>query len=352
MRILQVLHSHGYGGAESHAFTLMQALQEAGHNTCFAGPRDSWLTKQCLAAGLACEHLGMHGLFDPVSFWRLRRLIRRWQPDVVHAHLVRAAHYTGLATPVPGPATVCTAHATNVHKHMQRCRHIVAVSEAVRANLLQHGHAAGRVTVVYNGIPAPETTGDRAALRRELGIAPDSWAMVNVGRFIRDKGQDQLVQALHHCPAEREELQLYLIGDPATGFGQEVRTLAQADARIHFPGYRADVARLLPAFDAYLLGSRREALGLSLVEAAAAGLPAVAMAVGGVPEVVKDGVSGYLVPAGDTAAMAGRILALQADPQQARTLGAAACRHYQARFTREAMLQGILAVYRQARLKP
>jgi len=68
--------------------------------------------------------------------------------------------------------------------------------------------------------------------------------------------------------------------------------------------------------------------------------------------VVKDGVSGYLVPAGDTAAMAGRILALQADPQQARTLGAAACRHYQARFTREAMLQGILAVYRQARLKP
>ena len=346
LRILHVLHSHGHGGAESHALTLMQAQREAGHTVCLAGPHDSWLAGQCLNAGLNCEHLAMHGLFDLVSLLRLGHLIRRWQPDVVHAHLVRAAHYATLATPSPGPVRICTAHATNARKHMQRCQHIIAVSRAVRTNLLQHGYPARQVTVVYNGIAAPDNTGERAALRRELGIPPDSWAMVNVGRFIRDKGQDQLVKALSHCPGEQ---QLYLIGDTETPFGQEVRALARTDARIHFPGYRADVARLLPAFDAYLLGSRREALGLSLVEAAAAGLPAIAMAVGGVPEVVEDSVSGYLVPAGDTGAMASRMLALQADPAQARAMGASARQRYQAQFTQDAMLQGVLAVYRQTR---
>src|SRR5690606_35221824 len=182
------------------------------------------------------------------------------------------------------------AHATTATKHMGHCAHIIAVSQAVAKNLHAHGHPADKVSVVYNGMP-DVLHEDREALRQELCIAKDAHAVVNVGRFIRDKGQDLLVDAIRQCPPD---MHLYLIGDPQTPYGQQVRHLARDLPRAHFLGYRGDVQRLLPAFDAYALSSRREALGLSIVEASAASLPIVATAVGGVPEVILDGQTGLL----------------------------------------------------------
>lgn len=347
MRILHVLHSHGYGGAENHALVLMQALKARGHEVRFAGPSDSWLARHCEQSGIQCHDLAMHGMYDLVSVFKLRRLVARWRPDLVHGHLVRGAHYAGLAvlnTGGRGPA-LCTAHATTARKHMGLCRHIIAVSEAVRENLLRHGQPPQRVSMVYNGVPdVPHAPGlDRAALRQELGIPDAAFALVNAGRFVPDKGQDVLVRALKSCS---DDVRLCLIGDAETGFGREVRGLAGGDPRVLFLGYRPDVPRLLTAFDAYVLGSRREALGLSLVEAAAAGLPAVASSVGGVPEVVLDARSGWLVPADDPQALAARIQQLRdAGPDVRARMGAAGRAHYLQHFTMDRMVDGTLSVY-------
>jgi glycosyltransferase involved in cell wall biosynthesis len=186
---------------------------------------------------------------------------------------------------------------------------------------------------------------DRAAVRQALGITPDQFAIVNVGRFVRDKGQDIAVQALASLP---DAAHLYLVGDPATEFGQHVQALAAASSRVHFLGYRGDVPQLLGAFDAYLSSSRREALGLSLVEGAAAALPTVATSVGGVPEVVLDGQTGLLVPSEDAAALAQGLQRLMTQPGLAQQMGVAARAHYLNTFTVQRMLDDTLQVYRRA----
>lgn len=341
LRIVQVLHSHGYGGAEQHTLTLMHGLHERGHSVLYAGPADSWLADRCKSIGLPARHLRMTGLYDVPSYLRLRRLCMDWNADIVHAHGVRGSQYCGLAH---GPAVpVCTAHATTARKHMGRCRRIIAVSNAVRSTLLQAGYDERRIVLVHHGIP-DEPGERRADLRRELGIGDEEFAVFNAGRFIRDKGQDVLLQAVRQSPG----WVLYLAGDTGTPFGRQVQQEAADEPRIRFLGYRSDVRRLLPAFDAYLSGSRREALGLSLLEAAAAGLPIIATSVGGIPEIVRDGVNGMLAPSEDSGALAQAIRILAGDSAQAASMGRASRQEYLARFTLADMISRTESVYAQA----
>ncbi|MBU0915057.1 glycosyltransferase [Aquabacterium parvum] len=335
MRIVHVLHSHGYGGAESHALLMMKLQREAGHEVCYAGPMDSWLGSECEKAGIAFEHIPMHGLFDLWSHWKLRALLKRWHADIVHGHLIRGAMYAGRAGHRQrAPLAICTAHATTARTHMQRCAHIIAVSGAVRDGLLAAGYAERDVSLVYNGVPegpVPPSPEERAALRAELGIPVDAFAVVHVGRFVRDKGQDLLVQAMRSVPAG---VHLYLVGDPATEFGREVQALLTTEpalaARVHCLGFRPDVQRLLPAFDAFALASRREALSIAVIEAFAARVPVVATRVGGVPEIVRHEDTGLLVPTENAAALAQGITRL-----------------YQEQLTARSMLDRTLALYQR-----
>ena len=353
MRIVHVLHSHGYGGAESHALLMMKGQREAGHAVCYAGPMDSWLGRSCTAAGIEGEHIPMHGLLDVWSHWKLRQLVRRWRADVVHGHLIRGAMYAGRAGHRSrAPLAVCTAHATTARTHMQRCGHIIAVSGAVRDGLLSAGYPERDVSLIYNGVPEgppPPSPDQRAALRLELGIPQSAFAVVNAGRFVRDKGQDLLIEALRQTdPA----VHLYLIGDPDTEFGRTLGdTLAALPAalaeRVHRLGYRQDVQRLLPAFDAFALSSRREALSIAVIEAFAARLPVVATRVGGVPEIVRDLDTGLLVPPEDPAALAQGIERLHTEPALARRLAESGRQQHTEHLTAHAMVERTLALYQR-----
>lgn len=346
MRILQVLHSHGYGGAERHALVLMKGLQALGHELLYVGPADSFMTQECRRLGIATEHLRMSGLYDIASHWRLRRLVRAWKPDVVHGQLVRGAYYVGHAVRgLKGVASVATAHSTGAVKHMRRCGHVIAVSEAVRANLLAHGYTATEVTTVYNGMPDIEAR-PGMEVRRELGMEEGRLNVFSAGRFVRDKGQDLMVRAVQAC---RAPVTLWLAGDEATEFGTEVRRLAEGDARIRFLGYRDDVQHILSGFDAYLSASRREAFGLSLAEACAARLPIVATAVGGVPELIEHGHTGLLVPSEDVQGLAAGLEQLARDPALGRRLGTQARERFVERFTAERMALNTIALYERLR---
>lgn len=368
MRIVHVLHSHGYGGAENHALMMMQGQRAAGHAVMFAGPLDSWLGKACAEAGIEAAHIPMHGLYDPWSHWQLGRLVKRWQPDIVHGHLIRGAAYAGRAGHMQRkPLAVCTAHATTAKTHMQRCAHIVAVSDAVKRNLVAAGYAAERISVVHNGVPdafggpwqrtPASRAAHRAALREELGIPEGVFAVVNAGRFIHDKGQDLLLQALQHTPGDGHHgVHMYLIGDPVTEFGAHFEQMRQAlhethphaAERIHLLGYRKDVQRILPAFDAYALSSRREALPLSLVEAFAARLPVIATTVGGVPEIVLHERTGLQVPQDDATALGLAMTRLHGDADLAEHLATSGRQHYEQHLTAEHMVASTLDVYAQA----
>ncbi len=346
LRIVHILHSHGYGGAENHAVLMMKGQQAAGHELMFAGPLDSWIGSACADAGIKALHIGMHGLFDLISHWKLRQLMLDWQPDIVHGHAIRGAMYAGQAGKQGRrPLAICTAHSTDARTHMRGCEHIIAVSGAVRDNLISAQYRSDRITVIHNGVPSlafQHTPEQRAQLRQELGIPNGVTAVVNPGRFSHEKGQDLLLQAMAHVPSD---VNLYLMGDASTAFGQQVSRMPHDPQRVHFMGYRDDVQQILPAFDMLALPSRREAISLAVIEAFSASLPVVAAAVGGVPEIVLPEHTGLLVPPEDPLALAQAITRMHSQTAWAQQLGKQARQHYEQHLTTECMVSQTLALY-------
>ena len=346
MRIVQLMHSHGWGGAEQHLVQLATEQSARGHEVIFAGPRDSWLREALAKADVPTEHLRMSGLLDPFSHWRLRTLVRDWAPDVVHAHGVRGSFYAGTAIGAHRDAVaIATAHSTGARGHMRGCAQVISVSHAVQRQLLAQGHTADATPVVHNGVADVNAGRPRALLRKSLGLAPGDFALCSAGRFIHDKGQDLMVDALARVHGR---VVLCLFGDERTEFGRQVRQLANGDPRIRFMGFRDDARNLLPAFDAYLCASRREAFGLSLAEASAAGLPVIAPDVGGISEVIRHGESGWLVPVENALALAEAIDRLRGNGSLAATLGRGGRQRYLDHFTVSRMVDETLAVYRYA----
>jgi glycosyltransferase involved in cell wall biosynthesis len=343
MRIIHVLHSHGYGGAENHVVILMRGQIAQGHEVMFVGPLDSWLGKACKEHGIPATHLRMSGLYDVFSHFKLWRLVRSWRADVVHGHMIRASYYVGHAAHRDRrPLAISSAHTTTAVKHMQRCRHIIAASNAIRKNLLAHGYREDETSVVYTGVHDSPVQ-DRAALRRELGMADDVIAVAHAGRFVADKDQAAMVKAMGLV--DHPKVQLFMIGANDGAYGDSVRQLPQDASRVHYLGFRSDVQRILQAFDIYIQPSLREGLPLAVSEAFVARLPVIASRVGGMPEVVLHEQTGLLVPPSDPPALAAAISRLAHDRALAAQLAQAGRRLYDEQLRADIMVDKALAIY-------
>ncbi|WP_019139661.1 glycosyltransferase family 4 protein [Noviherbaspirillum massiliense] len=349
MKVIFVLHSHRSGGAERHLLQLMQGLSAAGVDCIYAGPLDGWLGEQLGAAGFHCEHIPYHGRFDLVSLARLVALIRREKPDLVHGHLTRGAHYAGWAARLAKVPGVATAHSTNAGKHFGRAQRIIAVSDAVRRFLVDCGYPGELLRTVHHGVPdyAAQPHLPREALRASLKLngAP---VLAMVARFEPAKGHDIALRAL--AGLKVRQWNLVLAGALDTRWAEEMKLLAAQlgiEERVRFAGHRDDVASIYASADILLAPSRREALSLTLLEAAAFGLPIVAADVGGIGEAVADGETGLLVPPEDPAALAEAIGRLLDDADLRRRMGKAGRERYEKRFSLESMVRGTCAVYRE-----
>jgi len=348
-----VLHSHGCGGAEKHALHLMQGLGSRGHETIWCGPRDSWLHDAAAAAGIQTRHLPMHGFYDAWSVLRLAWLARRHGAQLIHGHLTRGAYYAGLAARLAGIPAIATAHSTNAVKHFDRCQRVIGVCRGVVDALRNHGYPSERLRVIYNGVPDPGAPGEggavrRAEARRRLDLAQDRFVVAMVARYIHDKGHDLLLQAVAQLH-DRQPL-ILLFGDTSGDYynkiAGEIDRLNLGDS-IRVLGQRDDLETLLPAADILVAPSRREAMSLAIIEACAAGLPVVASRVGGIPEIVADGVTGRLVPVADADTLARAITGMMDEPGITRSMGDNARRRYLESFSLDAMVTHTESVYRE-----
>lgn len=350
MKVIFVLHSHKAGGAERHLLQLMQGLASKGVECIYAGPLQGWLGDQLQKNGFRCEQVALTGFFDPVSMVKLVRLIRREKADLVHGHLTRGAYYAGWAARFAGVPNVATAHSTNAGKWFGRATRIIAVSDAVARFLVSCGYPERKIRTVHHGVPdyaaLPRTP--REAMRAELGL-DDAPALAMVARFMHAKGQDIALRALAQIADRRWTL--VLTGSLETAFAKEVQALAAelgiAD-RIRFTGHRDDVNNIYGCVDMLLAPSRREALSLTLLEAAAFGLPIVASDVGGIGEAVAEGETGLLAPPEDPAALAQAIATLLDNADLRVQMGLAGRRRYEQLFALDSMTRGTLAVYQEA----
>lgn len=349
MKVVFVLHSHNAGGAERHLVQLVQNLTQRGVKCIFAGPLDGWLGKQLQGSGIQCEQIAFHGFYDLVSFVKLVKLLRRERPDLVHGHLTRGAYYAGWAGKVTSVLNVATAHSTNAGKHFGRAHRIIAVSDAVRRFLSETGYPESILRTVHNGVP------DKANAALEWRhIARTQWnlndapVIAMVARFEKVKGHDVALRAL--AKLRHRDWNLLLAGSTNTSWAIQMKKLAEEldiTNRVHFLGHIEDVERVYSCADIVVAPSRREALSLTLLEAASFSIPIVAADVGGIGEAVLDKESGFLVPPENVDALSLALEQMTKDADLRIRLGSAGRRHYEKQFTIGAMAEKTIAVYKE-----
>jgi glycosyltransferase involved in cell wall biosynthesis len=287
---------------------------------------------------------------------------------LLHSHNLAAQQYAVLAARGTPMRHVHTQHGANLHlqRPLDRMRSrllrrftdcLVAVSEATaEAMRRSQGVRRSRLEVIPNGValpreapPAPE---QRAAARRECGLPDDAFVLGSVGRMARVKGYDRLVRAF--AAATRGtgggalgRARLLLIGDgpERAAIGRLIRDLGM-ESRVVLAGFRADAPRLLAAMDAFVLPSRSEGMPIGLLEAMAAGVPALASDAGSSRELIDDGRAGIVLPA-DEARWPDQLAAAAADPGRLQALARAARRRVEEHYALERGLARYEAIYRE-----
>jgi glycosyltransferase involved in cell wall biosynthesis len=359
-RVLVLITLAETGGAQQYVALLLPALVRE-YAVTVAAHGDGFLAAAATAAGaryVPLRHVRrpLHPIEDVLGFLELLRLCRRVRPAIVHANSSKAGilgRLAALATRVP--ARLFTVHGWAFKAHtgwaargylwadraMARITTTtICVAESEReAGLRARTCRRDRTVVIRNGVaPAPP--------HRAHAPAPPV-AVLSVGRLRAPKDFLTLVRAVSQLEPGSIRLRIAGDGPDRQPLVEEVDRLGLASV-VELLGTDPDVDALLGAADVFVLSSTSEGLPMSVLEAMAAGLPVVASAVGGVPELVDDGETGVLVPPGDPAALATALARLVADPALRERLGAAGRKRAAAEFSLAGFHQRHLAVYRAA----
>jgi glycosyltransferase involved in cell wall biosynthesis len=228
---------------------------------------------------------------------------------------------------------------------------VVTCSEAVRRYAIErHGLPAGRVRTLRNAIEVPGTLpGEpaRAAIRRELGAGPHDILIATLGRLDEPKkGLSAFLEAAAQVAAAEPRARFALVGEGPARAGLERRTRDLGlESRLLFAGERHDIFEVLSGVDLFVQPSLWEGFGLTVIEAMAAARPVVASRVGGVPEALRDGIDGFLVPPGDVRALAQAILRVARDPALGARLGAAGRARALAEFGLDRLVEATIRMY-------
>jgi glycosyltransferase involved in cell wall biosynthesis len=348
LTIIQVnRHAPGGGGSEQ-AFHLALALRRRGHRVLFVTAPDERWQKRCDEAGLPLLPLPMQSRLNLAMAWRLAALIEREGAQVVHAHKGReqalafwASFLTRIPALVANRGVSFPVGRLAALKYRFRTDAVVAVSEAVRRELLRAGVPPSKVVTIYGGVDVErfEPRVDGAGVRREIGIPPEALVVTKVAHAWQWKGYDVFLRAARIVASEEPRAVFVGVGK---GTGQSraldrlVGELGLGD-RVRWAGFREDVPRVLAASDVCVhAATGGEGVTGAVREALAMAKPVVVTDVGGNRELVVHGETGLVVPARDPERLAEGILALLRDPERAGALGRAGRRVVEQRFSHEA----------------
>jgi glycosyltransferase involved in cell wall biosynthesis len=380
--VLRVIARLNVGGPALHVSYLSRGLDRIGYETTLVaghvGGSEGSMERVAEELGIRPRYLSVlqreiSPVADTVSVTRLLRLIRELRPDVLHTHTAKAGAVGRVAALLAGDArpkvVVHTFHGhvlrgyfgparTEAFRRLERVLArstdvLIAVSPEVRDDLVDLGVApAAKIAVVRLGLDfdarlaAPAHA--RETLRRDLGIDADAFLVAWLGRMTEIKRVDDLLRAFADLHARKESAELLVAGDgPLRGRLEELAAELGIADRTHFIGFREDVGSVYAAADAVALTSANEGTPVSVIEAQAAGVPVVSTDVGGVRDVVRDGISGFVVPPGDLAALAHRLESLGDDRELRSRLGSAGRERARARYGVPRLISDLDLLYRE-----
>jgi len=368
IRVLVLCEFGSLNGGEQSLLAVVKPLRTLGFALTVAAPREGPLADSLRASDVRLVPLdrqtwdARRGLADRRR--ALSQLLASERPEVLHANSLAMSRLSGPVAASQGLASIghlrdimriSRAAAADLNCHSR----LLAVSYAVRDWYAGQTLDAEKVFVAYNGVDLQRfrPQAPTGYLAEELGLPPSTPLVLSIGQVILRKGLDVLLQAARRVLDQRGDVHFLVVGrrfsdKPETiGYEQELRRLASIRplaGHIHFLGVRSDVDRLLAETTLLVHAARQEPLGRVLLEAAAAGTPVVATAVGGTREIFPPEANAALVvPPDDPAALATEIQRALADPSLCRVLGAAARRMAEDRFADQQAARVLADHYRR-----
>lgn len=357
---MYLAHTLAVGGAEDMVLNLLRHLPPRFEPAMVCINQEGPIGAEVRAAGVPLHVLGLTpGFGRPYDVIRLRDFLFAHQPHIVHTFLLTASLYGRFAAMLAGVPIVIGSE-VNIYERkrplhvmlerwlMRGTDAVVASADAVRDFYVgQIGADRSKVEVIYNAVDWAnlQSTITREEMRASCGIPADAVVAGMVGRLTEQKAHRILFEAIARTPA-LSALHVIVAGDGE--LRDELRRRVEAlglQSRVHFLGIRRDVGNVLAAIDLFAMPSLWEGLPLALVLAMGGGLPVVASAVAGVPEVVKHGENGLLVKPGDVEGLAVALTRLAGDQAERARLGQAARAFARPRFGADRFVEATVALY-------
>jgi glycosyltransferase involved in cell wall biosynthesis len=377
VRVIELVASGSNGGAQEHVASLLSRVNTGRYDVRVISLSDGSAVRRWRSLGFPVEVIG--GTSDDVAIAAVAARLADHETQVLHGHMFRAeivgacAALQLRAEGRPAPYVVNTVHSSRTRNQEDRdllraltpsMDRLIAVSRSIVAKLASEGRTGAPVELIYNGVDLERYNHQEACctLPDEYGFDLGTPLVGSVARLEPEKGHPTLLEAwprvLERVPAARLlivgegsrhealELQAASLGLLGSDTEDRVGTRgARRGARVVFTGRRDDVPAVTAALDVAVLPSYREAQGLVILEAMALSRPVVASNVGGIPEMIEDGVTGLLVPPGDAGALATAIARLLQDHPLADTLARAGHDLVHERFCIERTVAAIESIY-------
>lgn len=355
---MKVMHvetgRHFYGGAQQ-ALYLSRGLQDRDVDSTIVCPPDAAIGDLARQAGLPVRRLRCGGDLDLSFAFRLRRLLLRESPDIVHCHGRRGADLLGgWAARLAGVPAVLSRRVDSVDfRWLARGRYapyraVIAISDTVRDALVESGLGGGKIVGIRSAVDAgamrPAMGRDR--WRAEFNIADGDVVAAVAAQLIERKGHRFLFRAMPELCRAHPEFRVLIFGRgplEAT-LRDEVARLGLSD-HVHFVGFREDLDQLLGHADLLIHPALKEGLGVAMLKAAAAALPVVAFDVAGAREAVVHEETGFLVPPADSARLLQALMNLVENPATRQTLGKAGQSRMQREFSTDVMVGKHVLLY-------
>jgi glycosyltransferase involved in cell wall biosynthesis len=360
---LHIDSAQTWRGGQSQVLLTVNGLRAIGQRAALVAHPDGELRRRA-AEGLELIPLAPRMEMDLHAGWKLARVIKRLQPDVIHAHDPHGVAMAALAlslgvasrqTSGARPPALVASRRVDFHlkgnsfsqwKYRQvDC--FVAASHAIHNMLLHDGVPPDQVVTVHEGIDIDHVTAaSRVDVHVEYFLPHGAPVVGNVAALVPHKGQRHLIEAARLVVREIPDARFVILGEGELRPHLEKQVHDyHLEKHVLLPGFRTDVLGCMKSFDLFAMSSVTEGLGTSLLDAMACSLPVVATAAGGIPEIVDDGVTGLLVPPRDHQTMARQIARLLADLPLRRRMAAAGFDRVRGRFTVERMVDETAAVY-------
>ena len=365
MKVLHIISSGGMYGAEAVILNMSRVLNEAGHQSVLGvfsnfSKLNLELHERASMEGIESHLIPCKGQIDRSAIARIRELVRKAKVDVVHAHGYKADIYVYFAlrgTRVPYVSTchnwiednpLVAFYGVADRFVLRKYARVVAVSDEVKQRLLNAGVKAGRICLVENGIDLRPFEDVAASLRVEMGL---SGALIVglVGRLSREKGVDIFLRAAARVLTELPEARFVVVGEgPDRDKLESLIDELGIRGGVVLLGRRDDMPGVYASLDVMVSSSRQEGLPMAILEGMASRLPLVATAVGEVPAVVVDNVTGLLVAAEDVEGLAAAIGKLLRDRGLRERLGGAGRLLVEEKYSAARMAADYLRVYEAA----